>query len=140
MICWQLSVADCSIWITAHRIGFKQKKCSQTLRKNRHQIVKKPEPIFNQPERAECPVCGKPSYSAGGIHPQCAVQLEDKQRVEKLKQESKRKSTKPGSAKSIWQKVCPKCRDIMHVRKKQCACGHKFEEQSRAGSEDADVS
>jgi hypothetical protein len=32
----------------------------------------KPAPLFAIPEARLCPICGKRSYSASGIHPQCA--------------------------------------------------------------------
>jgi hypothetical protein len=38
---------------------------------------KKPEPISADPKRKKCPVCGKPSYSASGIHPQCCSTRSD---------------------------------------------------------------
>ena len=38
-------------------------------------LMSEKKPIILQftPARANCPVCGKPSYSATGTHPQCAV-------------------------------------------------------------------
>jgi hypothetical protein len=33
---------------------------------------RKPAPLIEATKRASCPVCGKPTYSASGIHPQCA--------------------------------------------------------------------
>lgn len=39
---------------------------------------KKPTPIFPAPTPGRvCPVCHKRAYSAGGIHPQCAVRQAD---------------------------------------------------------------
>jgi hypothetical protein len=32
----------------------------------------KPAPLIAVQKRAACPVCGEPTYSASGIHPQCA--------------------------------------------------------------------
>ncbi len=46
---------------------------------------KKPTPILGEQNRKICPVCGKRSYSAGGIHPQCAVQQADAPRQQQLK-------------------------------------------------------
>lgn len=34
---------------------------------------KKPVPAFNVVLREKCPICGKPSYSRSGTHPQCAA-------------------------------------------------------------------
>lgn len=39
--------------------------------------TRKPEPLFVEPVRKICPVCGERTYSAVGIHPQCAVQQAD---------------------------------------------------------------
>jgi hypothetical protein len=41
---------------------------------------KKPLPLIKMPKRKECPVCGHASYSATGIHPQCALSQADAQR------------------------------------------------------------
>ncbi|MBL8852046.1 MAG: hypothetical protein JNG89_20405 [Planctomycetaceae bacterium] len=27
---------------------------------------------------------------------------------------------------SPWQKICPRCRAVAHIRKKSCACGYNF--------------
>jgi hypothetical protein len=55
--------------------------------------TKKPEPlILLQPQRGKtCPVCGKPSYSRGGVHPQCCVKQADEPRQLQLA-EAKRKA------------------------------------------------
>jgi hypothetical protein len=38
----------------------------------------KPEPLYQMPSLGTiCPVCGKKSYSAAGVHPQCSMQLAD---------------------------------------------------------------
>jgi hypothetical protein len=34
---------------------------------------KKPEPMYFQVARKNCPVCGKVAYSLSGEHPQCAL-------------------------------------------------------------------
>ncbi|MFK7819267.1 MAG: hypothetical protein AB8G99_11145 [Planctomycetaceae bacterium] len=33
---------------------------------------RKPAPLIPPQNRKQCPVCGEPSYSAEGVHPQCA--------------------------------------------------------------------
>ena len=91
--------------------------------------TKKPTPILGEQNRKICPVCGKRSYSAGGIHPQCAVQQSDAPRQKKLKQakalEAKKKSEGNKSGQIPWnQKKCPKCGAVMHVRKQICDCGY----------------
>ena len=51
----------------------------------------KPEPLLAQPRRDRaCPVCGKPSYSREGIHPQCAVQQADAPRQRDLAEEKRK--------------------------------------------------
>jgi hypothetical protein len=46
---------------------------------------RKPEPLLYQaPAGRTCPVCGKRSYSATGIHPQCAMQQADAPRQRQL--------------------------------------------------------
>lgn len=93
---------------------------------------KRPEPLFStQAEKgAKCPVCGFKSYSREGIHPQCAQQRADQQRVAKLKSRTKSEtseSAKPNTnAIKPWHKVCPKCRRQVHVRRTSCGCGHEF--------------
>ncbi|MDZ4658857.1 MAG: hypothetical protein SH868_14875 [Bythopirellula sp.] len=52
----------------------------------------KPAPLFESPTHGTvCPVCGKKSYSAAGIHPQCAVQQADAPRQVVLAAQKKEK-------------------------------------------------
>ncbi len=86
----------------------------------------KPLPLYTPPLRKLCPVCGEVSYSKEGIHPQCAMQRADAKRRQKVKptlKSPKKKLTKDADAKP-WQKTCPKCQALVHVRKKLCECGH----------------
>ena len=72
-----------------------------------------------------CPVCGESSYSKDGIHPQCAVQLADESRKEQL--HAARKASQAGEPKQkSWNKQCPQCKSQLHVRRKECDCGHVF--------------
>jgi hypothetical protein len=91
---------------------------------------KKPTPIFSEVDKKICPVCGKRTYSAGGIHPQCAVLQADEPRRERLKAKKKAESKKKPAERKLpqtWsQKRCPKCGVEVHVRKKQCDCGFEF--------------
>jgi hypothetical protein len=77
-----------------------------------------------------CAVCGTVSYSPGGIHPQCAEELADAPRVERLKAEKKAEKPRGQGAKpnalNSWHKRCPKCRMHLHIRKLTCDCGHQF--------------
>jgi RNA polymerase subunit RPABC4/transcription elongation factor Spt4 len=87
----------------------------------------KPQPLFILPQRKLCPVCGATSYSASGIHPQCAMQQADSRRMQKVKHPSKaRKKATKSTQPTHWQKACPRCRTVVHVRKRQCQCGHAF--------------
>jgi hypothetical protein len=38
---------------------------------------KKPTPVFRSVAPGLCPVCGKPSYSKSGEHPQCSLNRAD---------------------------------------------------------------
>ena len=40
--------------------------------------------VVPPPAKIPCPVCGKASYSPGGIHPQSAMQLADEPRLARL--------------------------------------------------------
>ena len=44
--------------------------------------------------RRLCPVCGKVSYSLGGMHPQCSQLREDAPRVERLRAAKKAEKEK----------------------------------------------
>lgn len=78
-----------------------------------------------------CPVCGKASYSAAGVHPQCSLKQADQERAKEIKakqakaEEESKKSPKANQT-ARWQKQCPKCKASQHVRKKKCDCGHSF--------------
>ena len=90
---------------------------------------KKPTPIIGKHNTKICPVCGKPSYSAGGIHPQCA-EKQANAREQQLKAKKKTEAKKKPVAKKLpqtWnQKKCPECGVEVHVRKKKCDCGFDF--------------
>ncbi|HSG68802.1 MAG TPA: hypothetical protein VLA12_00220 [Planctomycetaceae bacterium] len=85
---------------------------------------KKPQPLISSKTHDCCPVCGQISYSVSGVHPQCSVEQADAKR---MKHGSKvLKKTKPVSIAKPWQRICPKCKAVQHVRKKICNCGHTF--------------
>jgi hypothetical protein len=53
--------------------------------------------------------------------------------MQKIKSPAKNRSGASKAADlSPWQRICPSCRAITHVRKKVCACGHKFPSGPRA--------
>jgi hypothetical protein len=52
--------------------------------------TRKPEPLVTEQRRGRvCPVCGKQTYSLGGIHPQCAVQQADAPRQLQLAEQKR---------------------------------------------------
>ena len=86
---------------------------------------KKPTPLISEPSGKVCPICGKRTYSRGGIHPQCAVFQADAPRTEELKAERLREANVPKPP--MWRsKKCPKCGSEPHVRRKACDCGYVF--------------
>ena len=91
---------------------------------------KKPDPIIPGKQPNICPVCGKASYSAAGVHPQCSVKKADLEQAEKYKEQAKTDDKQSNSKKntklSRWQKTCPMCKAALHVRKKACECGLHF--------------
>jgi hypothetical protein len=73
--------------------------------------------------RGNCPVCGKPSYSMTGTHPQCAVA-----RADALTRENRKKSAQAAATvkRKSWSKACPKCKRELPARRIACECGHTF--------------
>src|SRR3972149_6117259 len=69
-----------------------------------------------------CPVCGKPSYSSNGIHPQCAMAREDAALRAARKASGVVAERRP--ARSNWLKQCPKCRRQLQARRMTCDYGH----------------
>jgi hypothetical protein len=62
----------------------------------------KPEPLYTPPSLGTvCPVCGKKSYSAHGIHPQCAVQQADAPRQAVLAAQKKDKKVADAADKLL---------------------------------------
>lgn len=84
---------------------------------------KKPIVIRNGNARPNCPICGKPSYSSTGTHPQCAVARAD------AVTRAARKEAEPQMARTprkTWSKPCPKCKREIPARRYVCDCGHQF--------------
>jgi hypothetical protein len=86
----------------------------------------KPVIIVPPTPRTPCPICGKASYSIGGIHPQCAIQQADAPRMVRLRaaKDAAPKPKKP--VRQAWKKRCPVCGTDIHVRRGVCQCGHDF--------------
>jgi hypothetical protein len=83
------------------------------------------KPIVVRPTSARniCPVCGKPSYSATGTHPQCAVARADA--ISRAARKAAGTEVSKAPRKS-WSKPCPKCKRQIPARRIVCDCGHKF--------------
>ncbi|HJS08257.1 MAG TPA: hypothetical protein VJ809_11385 [Pirellulales bacterium] len=79
------------------------------------------KPTFVVQKPPACPVCGKPSYSRGGVHPQCAVSRADK--VRKAAQPAAKAKAPAGGQ---WKKTCPRCQRQVAARRYSCECGHTF--------------
>jgi hypothetical protein len=96
---------------------------------------KKPTPLIPARAHSRCPVCGQISYSRAGIHPQCSVRQADEEHKNRIKREKAlaevEKTAIPASGIAPWQKCCPKCNTVQHVRKTVCGCGHTFTVRAR---------
>ena len=90
--------------------------------------AKRPLPLFESKPRPLCPVCGQATYSRAGIHPQCAQDRADRERMEIVKSKrnaNPQEAASTGEIKS-WHKRCPKCRAEVHMRCASCDCGFQF--------------
>jgi hypothetical protein len=105
---------------------------------------KKPQPLYAPNTPARCPVCGEFSYSSAGVHPQCAERQADDKRMTRAKagarSERRGKSATPTRTMHAWQRACPKCRALQHVRKKVCSCGHTLAAVRRTETTESDAS
>ncbi len=88
-------------------------------------IMSEKKPIVARPTSARniCPVCGKPSYSSTGTHPQCAVARADS--ISRAARKAAGTEVTKAPRKS-WSKSCPKCKRQIPARRIVCDCGHKF--------------
>ena len=101
----RLSVVRLLLW-TRFRRRFASVSCKHLFRAQRDFCLRMPNPrcgvlisdceVRHMKERnlptqnnRECPVCGKPSYSKNGIHPQCAAVQADLPRIQKIAEEKK---------------------------------------------------
>jgi hypothetical protein len=96
---------------------------------------KKPQPLIPARVHNRCPVCGEISYSRAGVHPQCWMRQADEKRKIRIKREKllakEEKAPTTASGSAPWQKNCPKCNALQHVRKTVCGCGHTFTASAR---------
>ena len=79
--------------------------------------ILKPVTVIPGPDRIFCPICGKATYSRGGIHPQCAMEQADQPRVTRLRNarrtEAKTEKPKP----HVYKKKCPECNTSSDLRR-----------------------
>ena len=91
---------------------------------------KKPPPLIPDRNHKRCPVCGEISYSRAGVHPQCSAKKADAKQKERIKEaklaEEQAEKAAPTSDRAPWQKSCPKCKALHHVRKQVCSCGQSL--------------
>lgn len=76
----------------------------------------------------DCPVCGKTTYSRGGIHPQCASERADKV-VRAARKEAEEKAEKVVATvqpRQQWTKLCGVCKRVVPARRAMCECGFVF--------------
>jgi hypothetical protein len=83
---------------------------------------KKPQPLFAPAARAICPICQKVSYSHAGVHPQCAMLAADEALTRHIKDAMARQIVPPRALR-VYEKRCPRCHKIQHIRKLVCDCG-----------------
>lgn len=84
---------------------------------------KKPQPLFAPEERALCPICRKASYSHAGVHPQCAMSAADEVLTRHIKELQSRQVHAMPRELRVYEKRCPRCKKIQHIRKLVCDCG-----------------
>lgn len=92
---------------------------------------KKPTVVRPVAARRLCPICGKPSYSSSGTHPQCSLARAD------AKARAARKLSGDANAKPTrksWSKPCPKCKRQVPARRMVCDCGHAFDTAAPAAA------
>jgi hypothetical protein len=87
---------------------------------------KKPVPLYQGVTRLPCPICGHPSYSREGIHPQCAMAVADKAHIDRINSHPIITAISVETPLERHQKRCPECRAVLHVRRSRCHCGHLF--------------
>lgn len=89
---------------------------------------KKPAAFPPLRERPNCPVCGKVSYSLGGMHPQCAVV-----RADASLQASRKAKKEVAAPRGGFTKRCRGCGRTVPARRMVCDCGRSFARIAPAG-------
>ena len=82
---------------------------------------KKPEPLYSQPPRKICPICGEPSYSRGGMHPQCAAADADAKLMKAMKASNQGKLSRNHAGVKSVQIAARR-----FPRLKTCDCGQEL--------------
>jgi len=82
--------------------------------------TKKPIPSIEVSATRRCPVCGKPSYSPGGEHPQCSLARADAARRAALQGMGTTIVRQPRYQQ--WTKRCPRCGHQIPARQVSCDC------------------
>jgi hypothetical protein len=115
----------------APQVGVSGSTAIRTPDQDKSRVVnRKPLPLDPPRLRKHCPVCGEVSYSAAGIHPQCAMQEADAKRTKRIKrvksvQKARMTGSDTGDLKP-WHRVCPRCKAVVHIRRRACSCGNRF--------------
>jgi hypothetical protein len=80
------------------------------------------------PVMPDCPVCGKTTYSRGGIHPQCASERADKiARAARVENAANAETVATAAEpRQQWTKQCVRCRQVVPARRAVCDCGFTF--------------
>lgn len=71
-------------------------------------------------------MCGHPSYSAAGIHPQCVQSSSESRRLLRAPVLLSASADKPQPLKKAggsWYRPCIRCGKLIHVRRLSCDCG-----------------
>ena len=91
---------------------------------------RKPRPLYLAPERKRCPVCGEISYSSVGIHPQCAVEQCDAERMKRITVQRVPIAETESARSTLVQSACPKCGKQQAAAGITCECGQKLATKS----------
>jgi hypothetical protein len=74
-----------------HALAMIAKRSCRKVNGTSMESSSKPDPLYSTPSLGTvCPVCGKKSYSAAGVHPQCSVQQADAPRQAALAAKKKK--------------------------------------------------
>jgi RNA polymerase subunit RPABC4/transcription elongation factor Spt4 len=101
-------------------------------------MSRKTQPLLLPQTRKRCPVCDEVSYSASGIHPQCAMARADVVQTAKNKRSALRHKAKTPAIVTAdlkpWHRVCPRCKALVHIRKTTCNCGKSLSRVASNGA------